>query len=105
MSRAILALLQGDLQAAWQYHPLFPLLIPIGIGFLAQDHLSERMKKICLWSVIAVFICVYLIRMISQSNPEVVYFRPADGLIGRIIIFAGSLIDKMLLFTVISPWA
>ncbi len=62
MTRALLAVLQGDLTRAWQNHPLFILLpLLLVLPFI----LKTKRQQIYVWSAVAaLFLLVYIIRLI-----------------------------------------
>lgn len=93
MSRAWLSVLHGDLQAALQFHPLFWMVILMGILFLIRDHMSVRARKWAVIAIAALFIGVYLFRMLDPSD-EIVYFRPKTGLIARGLTYFINIIQS-----------
>lgn len=82
MSRAWLALLRGSFAEAFAFHPLFWLPVPAAALLLFRRRLPERFCRIGLWVVCALFLTVYLIRMLVVKSPVVV-FQPSQGLMAR----------------------
>ena len=84
MSRAWLAILQGETAAAFSYHPLFFLPIPVAALLLFRRRLPRKLLRGIICGAAAVFVAVYAVRLL---NPEdaVVVFEPVEGLIPRII--------------------
>lgn len=87
MSRAWLALLRLDLPAAFAFHPLVLLPIPVALLFLLRDRLPRRVVSVGLWSCGALFLIVYFIRLALPGT--VVVFAPQEGAIWR--FFTGLL--------------
>lgn len=82
MTRAWMAVLQGDLRAAWNYHPLFwTIPTALAVGFIRQ-RLNKKMLNISLFIFAAVFVIVYVYRLLDPAD-EIVVFAPWDGLIGQ----------------------
>lgn len=66
MTRAFEHLLQGDIGGAFHFHPLFPIIILIGLAIIFR---KNRISKFILsfkglYSVVALFLVVYGVRMI-----------------------------------------
>ena len=85
MTRAWLALLKGNVQLAYYYHPLF-FLPPIALVILLLR------KKICktifnslIFIIAVLFVIVYILRML-HGDGDIVVFGPQNGLIGRIVL-------------------
>lgn len=72
MTRAFIALVHLDLRGAFHYHPLFWLVILLGLGWLGERlHLfqfSDRQKNVILGISCAAFLIVYFIRLFSGSD-------------------------------------
>ena len=67
MTRAHLAALRFDFQAAFQYHPLFFLGIPYILLLTHEEHFPQKAKKAyryCVYFLTALFIACYVIRYI-----------------------------------------
>lgn len=84
MSRAWLCLLRGDLAGAFTYHPLFWLPVPGAVLLLFQRKIPRRWFRWGIGTICALFLIVYLVRMLAIQDPVVV-FRPSGGLVGRIV--------------------
>lgn len=83
MSRAWLALLRGDLAAAFAFHPLV-LAPPLMAGwFLARKRLGEKVFSAGVWALGALFAAVYLTRLALPG--EVVVFAPWEGALWRLV--------------------
>ena len=85
MTRALMSVLNGRFAAAFTYHPLW-VALPLWLAALAVAHFMKKstLFNVALWSGAALFIAVWIIRMIDPSC-DIVTFEPADGLIGRLI--------------------
>lgn len=86
MTRALIAFLTLDIEKAFYYHPLFPVVILIVLGYIAEKlqwiHFSEKWKNRIFWIVITLFIVVYVIRLVMGS--EVVAFDFENSLLGKL---------------------
>lgn len=82
MSRAWLALLRGDMLSAFSFHPLLLLPIPAVLLLIFRGKLSRRLSNVVLWAIAAVFLLVYIFRMLDPAD-AVVVFRPQEGIIWR----------------------
>ena len=84
MTRAWLSVLQGNLEQAFFYHPLV-FLPPVAVVAIWQ---KKRMKswiyKSFWFTMIALFVIVYLCRILDANDPIVV-FNPSDGIVFRMI--------------------
>lgn len=84
MTRAWLAVLQGDLTAAFAYHPLF-WLVPVAAAlFLARRRLPRPVARAALWGICGAFLLVYAVRMLDPED-AVVTFAPHTGLLYRLV--------------------
>ena len=83
MSRAWLALLRQDLSAAFAYHPLFWLPVPVGLVLLLRRQLPRALVRWTVGIACVLFLVVYIIRMLQPGDPIVV-FAPETGLIYRV---------------------
>jgi hypothetical protein len=83
ISRAILAAVSGDLQAAFYFHPLFWFPFLYVILWLFRRNFDSTQVKVFLLMSIMMYLVVYLFRMVTGS--EVVVCRPQTGLIYKII--------------------
>lgn len=79
MTRALISFIKLDFKMAFHYHPLFPLVIILAIGYLIDlfkiVQFNKKVKNIILWISLAAFIIVYLIRMFSGSDIVNVHFE------------------------------
>lgn len=82
MSRAWLSLLRLDWAGALAYHPLALLPIPAALLLLLQKRLPRRVVSVGLWSGVALFLLVYLIRLALPG--DVVAFAPQTGAVWRL---------------------
>ena len=82
--RAWLSLLRGDLAAAAAFHPLFWLPVPAAVLLLFQRRLPRRGFRCGMGVVCALFLLVYLVRLLWLEDPVVVC-EPSQGLIGRLV--------------------
>lgn len=84
MSRAWLALLRGDISAAWSYHPLFWLPIPAAGLFLMRRRIPRRVLMGMIWAGAALFLIVYALRM-ADPGDSIVTFAPQTGFLFRVV--------------------
>lgn len=84
MTRAWLAVLHLDFEAAFYYHPLFWTIPPAAAVFLLKQHFSKKMLSILLFLFVALFAIVYLYRMI-YGDGSIVVFDPGNNIIFRIL--------------------
>ena len=84
MSRAWLSLLGGDIAGAFTYHPLFWLPVPAAAMLVFRQRLPRRVFRWGMGLVCALFMIVYLARLLPAEDPVVV-FQPSQGLIGRLV--------------------
>lgn len=85
MSRALFNAIQFKFEKAFYYHPLW-IVLPICVIILMISHYKNK-KKIfytCMISFSILLIIVYIYRMFNSDN-YVVFFKPKEGLIYRII--------------------
>ena len=87
MTRALLAAVFADFKTAFAYHPLFPLLIPVGVYIVLYMffgmRVPSRRQNIYLILIAAVMVLVYVLRLI-QGDP-VIMPDPESGLIAQIL--------------------
>ena len=79
MTRAWWALLAGDLQGAFHYHPLFWLPVPALLLLVFGDRLPDRVFRGLLFLMLALYLTVYGIRLADPAD-EVVWFHPERGM-------------------------
>ena len=79
MTRAVAALLQGDLGAAWRFHPLAPFVALEALvvwGWWGWTALVRRIRineEIVLWLLVgnsALLVAVWVVRLVSGSLPD-----------------------------------
>ena len=86
MTRAVFALLRLRFADAFHYHPLVYAL-PFALAFyLLRKRFSKRANQIFLFTFIAIFVIIYLVRMCDPTN-DIVEFHPEQGFIFRTIKF------------------
>lgn len=98
MTRAYLCLLRGDVEGAFNYHPLFPL-VPIGIILcFCRSRLPGGLINALLAIGVLLFIGVYIYRLLDPSDP-VVTADFGQGFYGRLwqalCRFAGGIFAGM----------
>ena len=79
ISRALIALLKGDIASAFYYHPLFWLPMVIAVLWFFRRKWSRAQVRWFLIGCIILYLAVYMIRMVTGSN--IVVCRPQDGMI------------------------
>lgn len=84
MTRAWLSILHLDLRSAFYYHPGF--LLPLAALFLFYLNYKKIIKKykIFIFTVIGLFVIIYLVRLIWFEN-DIVVFQPENNILSRII--------------------
>lgn len=86
MTRAYVALLKGDFAGAFNAHPLFILPPVVVVVLMNKSKLTDKVYKIFIFTVISVFVIVYLYRLILGSS-DIVVFEPQNGLIFKTLVF------------------
>ena len=91
MSRACVSAIHLDFSAAFYYHPLWVIIVPAAITLpvLHATH-KKTAYNIIFWTVCALFLTVWLYRMIFMDS-KIVVFEPTDGVFPRIIRAIGNL--------------
>lgn len=77
MTRAWLALLSGDIEMAFYFHPLF-MFVPIVLGLYFFNHEFWGKKKfvnVIIYTLLAIYIAVYIVRMFGLLD----MFLPLDN--------------------------
>ena len=87
MSRAWLALLRGDISAAWGYHPLFWIPVLAAGLFLFRRHIPRRVLRGAVWAGAVLFLAVYALRM-ADPGDSIVTFAPQTGFLFRVVFGA-----------------
>lgn len=87
MTRALLAAVFSDFETAFSYHPLFPMLIPVGVYIVLYVffgmRVPSRRQNAYLILIAVVMILVYILRLISGA--PVVTPNPESGLVAQIL--------------------
>lgn len=87
MTRAMLACLRLDFVSAFYYHPLFGVVIAIGVFWVLDRmqiyRMESKKRNILLMVVCVLFVLVYLIRLVGHSPIVQVDIR--KGLIYRLL--------------------
>ena len=85
MTRAILSALTLDFESAFDYHPLWCVLLPaLALIFAFKLYGKKRALNISIYISCAVLITVYAIRLVIGDG-TVVAFQPKDGLIYKML--------------------
>ena len=87
MSRAWLALLRGDISAAWGYHPLFWAPVLAAGLFLFRRQIPRRVLRGAVWAGAVLFLAVYALRM-ADPGESIVTFAPQTGFLFRVVFGA-----------------
>ncbi len=82
MTRAVLALLRGDLRSALYFHPLVFVLPVIACVYLCRKHISQKAQYILVALMLSLFTAVYFYRLLSGS--ETVSIHLDEGAIFRL---------------------
>lgn len=73
MTRAFLSLIHLDIKNAFYYHPLFPIIILIGMDWILEKVGVYKMPNKAKWyigySICFLFVITYLIRIQSDNSP------------------------------------
>lgn len=87
MTRALLAAVFSDFETAFSYHPLFPMLIPVGVYIVLYVffgmRVPSRRQNAYLILIAVVMILVYVLRLISGD--PVVTPDPESRLVAQIL--------------------
>ena len=86
MTRALFALLCLRFSDAFYYHPLIYAMPFALLAYLLRKRIPKRIQRILLFTFIALFVTIYLVRMCDPTN-DVVVFQPKQGFILRTIKF------------------
>ena len=84
MTRACLSVARFHFADAWHFHPLVYLLPFALLLFLLRRRISNKIYKFFIFTFVAIFVTIYLIRMMDPSN-EIVTFHPDQGFLVRAI--------------------
>lgn len=87
MTRALVAAVFSDLETAFGFHPLFPLLVPaalwIGLRACGLLHMPRKRETAYILAFAGVFILVYLVRLLCGD--PVIAPDPQSGLLFRLL--------------------
>lgn len=83
MSRAWLAALRLDWQAAFAFHPLFLLPVPAAGLLLFRRRIPKPVFRWSMGFICALFLIVYIARILTPGN-TIAVFDPSQGLIWRL---------------------
>ncbi len=94
MTRAFIALLDFDIITSIHYHPLCIIVIIMFCCYILNEFkiiaISKRVKNISLVSILAMFIFVYIIRMIVMFPNTSPMLYNNDAIINKIYLFLGG---------------
>lgn len=95
MSRAYFSLLHLNFREAFHYHPLFPCpVIFVAVYIMTKLGFSQKAAKVIYGVMAFLFIAVYIYRMITPYDGNIVVFEPQNGLIFKGIQYIISLIRQ-----------
>ena len=87
MTRALVAAVFSDLETAFGFHPLFPLLVPaalwIGLRACGLLHMPRKRETAYILAFAGVFILVYLVRLLCGD--PVIAPDSESGLLFRLL--------------------
>jgi len=91
MTRACVSALRLDFSAAFDYHPLWILLLPTVIAIAVCLFRKWKRALRAVVTVAALSLCVVYILRMARATGDVVVFEPQNGLLWRSIraIFGG----------------
>lgn len=89
MTRAWLALLRLDLQAAIYYHPMFCAPAVMAVLLLLKKRIPKKLYQGLWMAVISLMYIVYLLRMVSGTD-TIVVFHPKAGFVWRVFSWIRS---------------
>lgn len=92
MTRAAISLLKFDFASAYFFHPLVFTLPIFAIIYCFRKRLSKRAQTVLLGVFIALFLAVYILRMVSES--EIVYANFESGIIYKIFNFLKGVLNN-----------
>ena len=84
MSRAYLHVLKLDFNAAFHYHPLWPLVPVAGLLLIGRRKYNKKLFIILIGIIVALFIIIYIIRLIS-TNDSVVIIDISESAVVKLI--------------------
>lgn len=86
MTRACISVARFRFAEACYFHPLVYCLPFAALVFLLRKRISNRIYKILIFTFIALFVTIYIVRMCDPFN-DVVTFHPEQGFLFRTIQF------------------
>lgn len=93
MSRAVFSALTLDFAAAFEYHPLWVILLPVILSaVILSAKGKERVAGIVLHCALVLFLAVWIIRL--AAGDSIVAFEPDGSLISRVIKKASELLGN-----------
>lgn len=92
MTRAWLSAVHLDFKNAFYYHPLMPLPPIYIFVFFLRNKLGKCLYKSITVLFAALFVVVYVIRLLDPHD-TIVVFNPRDGIILKTIHFIGRWIN------------
>lgn len=84
MTRAWLSVLRLDFKSAFYYHPGFFLPPLVIIILYLKNKKIIKNYKFFMFTVIAIFVIIYFVRLIWSDN-DIVVFQPENSLVSKII--------------------
>lgn len=95
MSRAYFSLLHLNFRDAFYYHPLFPCpVIFIAVYIMTKFGFPQKAAKAIYGVMIFLFIAVYIYRMVTPYDGNIVVFEPQNGLIFKAIKYIFSALTQ-----------
>lgn len=95
MSRAYFSLLHLNFRDAFYYHPLFPCpVIFVAVYIMTKFGSSQKAAKAIYGVMIFLFIAVYIYRMVTPYDGNIVVFEPQNGLIFKAIKYIFSALTQ-----------
>lgn len=85
MTRAWLCLLHLDIQGAFYYHPLFFLPPIVVTVFLFRNRIPKMLFRSILFTVIVLFVIVYLYRLLILKD-GIVTFAPRESVVVKLFM-------------------
>lgn len=94
MTRAVVSALRLDFKTAFDYHPLWILLLPVAITLVILWRKGKRKAfHRMLYGAASVAVLVYALRFFFPS--EIVVFRPQEGFFARLLGKIVSIINSI----------
>lgn len=95
MSRAYFSLLHLNFRDAFYFHPLFPCpVIFIAVYIMTKFGFPQKAAKAIYGVMIFLFIAVYIYRMVTPYDGNIVVFEPQNGLIFKAIKYIFSALTQ-----------